>query len=256
MIELVPCTTVGVFGPVASGKTFLFKKWLEKENRVVAFDATGELLAEPGFVEIWASPKKLLAAIEESPYYFKVAYVPGTPLIDDFNWVLKILWSFDAQKLLAVDEFHLVCPNNAIDKDMETLLRFSRHAKLGIIGMSQRIADVHKLFTSACRLTILFLTTEARDLDAIRDRWGDEVKDAVCRLRPLIYDDAMKETRQIPQCVVCRKGAGFQIYDFQTDSFIGKNDMGSSPRQQPIDDEPEPDSPDEQEQPEPEGEQL
>lgn len=220
MIDLVPCTTVGVFGPVASGKTFLFRKWLQKENRVVAFDATGELLTEPGLVSVWASPRELYARINASPYYFQIAYVPGRDLQEDFNWCLRILWQFDSPKLLAVDEFHLVCPNNAIDDDMETLLRFSRHAKLGIVGMSQRIADVHKLFTSACRLTILFYTQEARDLDAIRDRWGSEVQAAVMRLRPLIYDDATKITQQVPQCVVCRKGAGFQIYDFATDTFI------------------------------------
>lgn len=223
MIELVPCTTIGVFGPVASGKTFLFKKWLERENRVVAFDSTGELLSEPGFQQVWASPKQLFNMLKASPYYFRIAYVPGKPIVGDFNWCLKILWQLDSPKLLAVDEFHMVCPNNAIDEDMETLLRFSRHAKLGIIGMSQRIADVHKLFTSACRLTILFYTQEARDLDAIRDRWGSRVEAAVKNLRPLIYDDATQTTRQIPQCVVCRKGSGFQVYDFQTDSFLGSS---------------------------------
>lgn len=233
MIELIPCTTVGVFGPVASGKTFLFKQWLRGQNRVVVFDATGEFITEPGFQQVWSSPRQLDGIIEASPYYFKVAYIPGGDVLEDFTWVRKILWSYDADKLLAVDEFHLVCPVNAIDKGMETLLRFSRHAKLGIVGLSQRIADVHKLFTSSCRLVILFYTQEARDLIAIRDRWGADAEEAVRNLRPLIYDDNTKVTHQIPQCVVCRKGAGFQIYDFQTNSFIGKNDMGSRPNLEP-----------------------
>lgn len=237
MIDLVPCTTIGVFGPVASGKTFLFKKWLQRENRVVAFDSTGELLTEPGFKTVWASPKELMQLIEVSPYYFKIAYVPGRNIVEDFNWCLRVLWQFDSAKLLAVDEFHMVCPNNAIDDNMETLLRFSRHAKLGIIGMSQRIADVHKLFTSACRLTILFYTQEARDLIAIRDRWGSKVEEAVSNLRPLIYDDATQTTKQIPQCVVCRKGAGFQVYDFQTDTFLKSGEATSTA---PPVEEPEP----------------
>lgn len=220
MIDLVPATTIGVFGPVASGKTHLFKIWLQKENRVVAFDSTGELMSEPSFQAVWGNPEELIEIVKASPYYFKVAYVPGKPLLTHFNVVLKTLWLLDSQKLLAVDEFHMVCPNNMIDDDMETLLRFSRHAKLGIIGMSQRIADVHKLFTSACRLVILFYTQEARDLIAIRDRWGSKVEKAVMNLRPLIYDDDTKVTHQIPQCVVCRKGAGFQVYDFATNTFL------------------------------------
>lgn len=232
MIELVQCTTTGVFGPVASGKTYLFQKWLETQNRFVGFDATGELLEIPGIAPIWHSPKQLMQAIEASPYYFRLAYVPGRNIVEDFNWCLRVLWQFDAPKLMAVDEFHLVCPNQAgLDEDMETMLRFSRHAKLGIIGMSQRIADVHKLFTSACRLTILFWTQEARDLDAIRDRWGTKVSLAVQNLRPLIYDDVSQTTKQIPQCVVCRKGAGFKIFDFAKDNYVSVSGPVDEPEQ-------------------------
>lgn len=221
MIELVPCTTVGVFGPVASGKTHLFKQWLTTQERVVAFDSTGEILTEPGFSQIWASPKQLLDTIEQSPYYFRVAYVPGPDIETDFTWCLKVLWQFDAPKLLAVDEFHLVCPNNAINENVEMMLRFSRHAQIGLIGMSQRIADVHKLFTSACRMTVLFWTQEARDLDAIADRWGKVTAEKVVALRPLIYDDSTQTVSQIPQCLVIRKGLqGQRIYDFSEGGFL------------------------------------
>jgi len=35
---------VGVFGPVASGKTFLLKQWVQSLNRVVIFDSTQSLV--------------------------------------------------------------------------------------------------------------------------------------------------------------------------------------------------------------------
>jgi hypothetical protein len=222
MIDLVPCTTVGVFGPVCSGKSYLLSRWLENESRFVAFDATGELLEKGGYTEVWASPKKLLQIIEASPHYYRIVYVPGKDLEEDFSWCLRVIWQFSSPKLLAVDEFHLVCPVDSINDDVEMLLRFSRHAKIGLVGMSQRIADVSKLFTSACRMVVLFWTTEARDLLAIRDRWGSEVSEQVANLRPLIFDDATKTTKQVPQCMVLVKGSRPRIYDFQQQKFLGE----------------------------------
>lgn len=220
MIELVPCSTVGVFGPVASGKTFLLKEWLKEQPRVVVYDATGEFFNDPTFIPVWSSPRQLLEAIEASPYYFRIAYQPGRNIQNDFEWTLKILWQYDCVRLLAIDECHLVFPNNAIEDGPEMLLRFARHAKLGLVGLSQRIADVHKLFTSACRTTVLFWTAEARDLDAINSRWGSEVAERVSTLRPLIYDDARQIVSQVPQCAVLQKGAAPRIYDFQVGAYV------------------------------------
>lgn len=219
MIELVECSTVGVFGPVASGKTFLLKQWLSRMDRVVVYDATGEMFEDETFTTIWSSPKQLLETIERSPFAFRVAYQPGGDITEDFSWTLKILWQFDAPRWLAIDECHLVMANNSIESDVEMMLRFSRHAKLGLVGMSQRIADVHKLFTSACRKVVLFWTAEARDLDAINSRWGNQVSETVAALRPLIYSDSTQTVEQIPQCVVLQKGDKPKVYDFQTETL-------------------------------------
>jgi hypothetical protein len=217
---------VGVFGPVASGKTYLVEQWLRDENRFVRFDATGESAEDTSVTQVWASPRELFNIIKASPWYFRISYQPGPNLEEDYKWVLNTLWVQDCDKLLVCDEFHLICPNNAGTPDTEMMLRFARHDKLGFVGVSQRIADVHKLFTSSCRMSVLFWTQEARDLDAIRDRWGQKVADMVANLRPLVYDDISKQTTQIPQCVVYEKGGfGARVFDFATDSYV------SGPRQ-------------------------
>ena len=222
MIDLPPCQIVAVFGPVASGKTYLLKQWLKTQSRVVAFDSTGEMTREPDFQECFASPRKLFDMIQTSPYYFRVAYTPGTDVRTDFSWCVKAMWQFDAVKLLAVDECHLVFPNNAIGDDTEMLLRFARHAKLGLICMSQRIADVHKLLTSSARTTVLFRIRDARDYDAISDRWGRDVAEHVRNLRPLIHDDSTGITKQVPQAVVITQTEGARVYDFATESYVSE----------------------------------
>lgn len=240
MIDLGQCEITGVFGPMASGKTFLIALWLRLQNRFVRFDATGETVDDAEVEHIWMSPKALHARLAENPYYFRISYHPGPQLEEDFEWCLKCLWRVDQYKLLVVDEFHEVCSVSETPVYVRTCLRYARHAHLGLIGASQRIADVHKLFTAGCRLVVLFWTQEARDIEAIRARWGSDCAEAVANLRPLLHNDETGVTKQVPQCVVIPRGEKFKIYDFQTDSYVMGN--GTSNPSSESEDESEGDS--------------
>lgn len=220
MITLPSCKIVGVFGPVASGKTYLIMMWAESLKRVVIFDVTGEFVSKPGFTVYFRNVKLMWAQLQKTPWYFRIVFQPGRNLENAFAWALSAVWHTKSDKQFIVDEFHKICPVNSASEDVETMLRFARHDKLGFIGVSQRIADVHKLFTSSCRMTILFYTSEARDLVAISDRWGREVEQQVLHLRPLIHDDVTGVTSQVPQCVVIERGQRAKVYDFQTQSFV------------------------------------
>jgi hypothetical protein len=201
----------------------LIKEWLRNENRVTTFDVTGEFVADESFTRVFASPRQYATILKESPYYFRIAYEPGSDLEEDFYWVLAALWVTPSDKLLVVDEFHELCPVNAANSDVKKMLRYARHDKLGFLGVSQRIADVHKLFTSSCRMVVLFRTRDARDYDAVKDRWGKKCANMVANLRPLIYDDVAKVTHQIPQAVVIELGKDPVVFDFASDSFVAGN---------------------------------
>jgi hypothetical protein len=229
MIDLPQCKITGVFGPVSSGKTFLISRWAEQENRVVIFDATGEFIEKSNYTIIYANPKALWDLVKQTPWVFRVVYAPGRDLDTDFRYCLSALWHTQSDKLLIVDEFHEICPVSYKSEDVNTMLRFARHDKLGFVGVSQRIADVHKLFTSCCRIVVLFPTHEARDLDAIADRWGSEAADTVTSLRPLIHDDLTNMTHQIPQCLVIQKGQGARVFDFQEDRFLDGRGQAPEP---------------------------
>jgi len=221
MIELGPCEITGVFGPMASGKTYLMGQWLQTQNRYVRFDATGESTNDPTVTHVWMNNQELYLKMRETPYYFKIAFHPGRDMQGQFIDTCRAMARLDSFKLLAVDEFHEVCSVNETPEYVRDLMRYARHARIAIIGASQRIADVHKLFTAGCRQTILFWTQEARDLDAIRDRWGRNAADMVANLRPLIYDDITKVTEQIPQCLVIVRGSKPKIYDFASGCYAG-----------------------------------
>lgn len=212
MIPFPEGQTIGLFGPVASGKTHLIRQWLTTQNRFVAFDYSGEFLDD--YEVITMSPGSLLRRLRANKYFFRVAYVPGPDPETDFEWVLWSLWHQPVTKVLCCDEIHRICPNivNGIEGPMETLLRFARHASVTMIGASQRVQDVNTLFRSACRTVIIFFTEEINALKACDDSWG--CGNLVRSLRPLIYDDNAKVTRQVPQAVICRKGQSPVVWDF------------------------------------------
>ena len=202
---------VGIFGPVASGKTYLIQQWLKGQNRFIVFDYAGEMMnhAEKTIV---ASPAEVHRVLKQNLYYFRIAYLPGTNVEEDFSWVLWNLWLAPTQKLFVCDEVHRIIPNEkGLSAEVETMLRFARHANLGFIGASQRVQDVHTLFRSACRTVILFQTNEFNALRAIDSSWG--CAEMVRRLRPLIYDDTKKRTLQTPQVVVCQKGKQPEVFE-------------------------------------------
>ena len=216
---LPDCKMTFVTGPVASGKTHLIKRWVATDNRHVIFDSTGEYMdGETGVSheQVWANPRGLYDRLKRNPYYYRLVYVPGRNRREDFTYVLDALWWIDQPKLLVCDEVADICPVDSMDDDIERVLRFARKDKMGFLASSQRIADVHKLFTGGCRMVVLFQTHEARDLDAIDERWGCAAE--VQRLRPLLYDDITRTVQQVPQCLICEKGKEPYIFDFISDA--------------------------------------
>lgn len=213
---LPECKLTFLCGPVRSGKTHLIKQWLARDNRHVILDSTGEFMEDGAHEQVWANPRALYERLKKNPYYYKLVYQPGLHLEEDFKYVLNALWWIDQSKLLVCDEFHQVCPVMGSDESVVMLNRFARHARLGFIGASQRVADVSKLYTSACAMVVLFYTEELRDLEAIEGRWG--CADMVSSLRPLKYDDIRQVTLQVPQCVVKVRGEKPYIFDFANDS--------------------------------------
>lgn len=223
---LPDCKMTFVCGPVASGKTHLLKRWIKPDNRHVIFDSTGEYMEDRTREEIWANPRAVYDRVKKNPYFFRIVYVPGRDRQDDFGHVLNALWWMSTPKLLVCDEVADICPVDSLESNIEMLLRFARKDKMGFLTASQRIADVHKLFTGGCRMVVLFQTHEARDLIAIDQRWG--CASEVENLRPLLYDDVAGITQQVPQCVVIEKGKKPYVYDFAKDAIAGSVRQDSS----------------------------
>jgi hypothetical protein len=206
--ELIDGELTFLCGPVASGKTFLARKWYESQERAVMFDTSAELEDLPG-EHIHQSPRefaKRMETADEGNSGYHIVYHPGVNTEVAFEWVVRAMWQPLEPRLLIVEEIHEFMNPTYEHEHMRIVSKYARKRNLGFVGVSQRIADVHRNFTSACRKTILFYTQEARDLDAIGERWGADAADSVRALRPLVYRDATKKVEQTPQALLIERG--------------------------------------------------
>jgi hypothetical protein len=213
--ELIDGELTFLCGPVASGKTFLARKWYESQERAVMFDTSAELDDLPG-EHFFQSPRKFSERMEraesESGGYHLI-YHPGVDPAIGFEWVIRAMWQSLEPKLLIVEEIHEFMNPTYEHEHMRIVSKYARKRNLGFVGVSQRIADVHRNFTSACRKTILFYTQEARDLDAIGERWGTDAADSVRALRPLVYRDTTGKVEQTPQALLIERGQAPVVID-------------------------------------------
>jgi len=213
--DLIPGQVVFVGGPVASGKTYLLQRWFERMTHALLFDTAGDHIELPA-EHIWGSPRALAERLgqDEAKDGYKIVYHPSASVEEGFDWSMSALWQRPEPRWFVIEEIHELMNPYTQHPKMRVLNKYARKAgSLGVIGSTQRLADVHKDFTSAARMSILFHSEESNDLRAISDRWGSDVEDAVRALRPLQYRDAEGAVDQTPQAVVARRGQGFEVIE-------------------------------------------
>jgi hypothetical protein len=219
--EIPGCETVVVVGPVSSGKTFLARQWLKSapivSERSITIDTAAQFM-EPEYFHSWGNPKLVAQRLAENPHYYRVVYHPVGNRMDgtfdeEFYWCVNSIWAVDNPRFLIIEEVHEVCGINSIHPSMSMAMRYSRHRdRLGVIGTTQRLAEVNKTFTEAARMAVIFRTEEPVSLDAISRRFGIPLQ-SILDLRPLIQNDVTKTVEQTPQCLVWLRGQGHKVYD-------------------------------------------
>lgn len=211
-LQIQESSLVSVFGPVASGKTYIMKKLMSPYRRLIWFDTTFEIDFSDADYEHVLSPWQLIERLHKGKSDYRIAYHPTMKdMVAEFDGIARVYWQEDFPRWLAIDEVHEYSNSAALD----SIARYSRKRFLGVICASQRIADVPKIVTSGSRSVILFFTHEARDHIAIKDRFGDEVLSKTLGLRPLIFNDVSKQVKQYPQCVVYKRGEPIEIHDLE-----------------------------------------
>jgi hypothetical protein len=207
MIQIQDATTIAIFGPTASGKSYLMQTLMEARRRLVWYDTTFELDSHTD-MEHFYSPSGLAERFLTGASYYRIAYHPYMrDVVKEFDHVCRIYWQIDFPRWLVVDEVHEYNGSDVLYR----MMKYARKRYLGLILASQRVCDVDVGIRSNARMVILFNTAEMNDLRAIKDSWGTDAMERVKALQPLVYDDVAKQVKQIPECLVYRRGYPLEV---------------------------------------------
>lgn len=174
---------IGVWGASGSGKSTYVKALLRGAGRVVVFDPLDEYRAE-GFTRC-ATVAEVKARMASSFGAFRLALVPPggseAPALDRLAKLLRYAQepyregAYSGALVLVVEEMNLCFPvasGAARAPAFADLCSRGRHYGIGLVGVSQRIAEVSTRFRGNCSETVVFRQGGWNDLKAAADALG------------------------------------------------------------------------------------
>lgn len=169
---------IGIWGRRGSGKSTRAKMLIKGNNRLVVYDPILEYGKEG--CQVVNSIKNMLIAIKKGwQNGFKIAYQPGQDddhvdnLAKICEYLTKVQQPYfeerDNRKItFVIEEMSLSVPNRNDPRlnKMLNLCNIGRHYGLEVIGISQRLAEVHTTFRSNTHENYFFALSSAVDINA------------------------------------------------------------------------------------------
>jgi len=168
-----------IFGKRGSGKTYLAKKLIEPEPRLLIFDTIGEYnQAGVVFEQI-----DQLAAFWKQVYRrrFRLVYRPLNP-DNEIEIIADLVYSAGDVCFL-VEEIDCYCSPYQISDSFAHVIQRGRHQNITLIGITQRPYGIHRLLTSQAKEIFVFNTNEPRDRDYLRTLLGQGIDEKLDQLK-------------------------------------------------------------------------
>jgi hypothetical protein len=181
---------VGVVGRKGSGKSTLADEIGKPAHRMVWFDTMAEH-EMPDTVSDLGELHVYLKNVEDPKEKFRVRYIPrrGAAKVDNQDYLIEQFNAvcaevYDCGNLLfGVEETPMLSKGPAwVPPAFDEIIRLGRHQQVSTLWTAQRMAEIPRRLTAATDLFVLFCHTEPRDLNAIEERCGFEVKELVQQL--------------------------------------------------------------------------
>jgi len=173
-----------IFGKRGSGKSYLAKKRIEIEPRLVVFDTLGEY--ENGvifgrenyeqYLEFW---RKVYRG------RFRLIYRPIIPTIE-IEQICELVYTLGNCCFL-VEEIECYCSAQQISDTFAKIVQLGRHKNITLIGISQRPYGINRLLTSQAKEIYIFNTNEPRDREYLRTLLGQEIEPKLDALKQYEY---------------------------------------------------------------------
>jgi len=158
-----------IFGQRGSGKSYLAKKLVEGENRLILYDTLGEY---DNGVALFNVADFRSFFLEHYRGDFRCIYNPLQPE-KEFDAICE--YAFDAGDLtFLVEELDVFCSANAVSPAFANIIQRGRHSDISFIGVSQRPFGINRIITAQAKIIYSFKQREPRDIDYLCSFMGDE----------------------------------------------------------------------------------
>lgn len=160
-----------IFGKRGSGKSYLAKKLIENERRMIIFDTLSEYTDGvifdnyKKFLQFWSH------VYRDS---FRLIYRPIKPQehIDDIARLVHLAGDIT----FVVEEIDCYCTAHQITDQFAHVIQRGRHSNITLVGITQRPYGIHRLLTSQAKEIYVFNTNEIRDRDYLKGLLGQEIE--------------------------------------------------------------------------------
>lgn len=190
---------VGIWGGRGSGKSTLARSFIRSRSRLVVLDpldeygGAGFALARSvravahGLVKYWAGD-------------FRIRYVPPSNYEPDALHELAVLLRKAQQPFkdgrdgrpvtLVVEEMNMSFPNRTLPARLSgfpELCSRGRHFGIEVIGVSQRVAEVHTRFRGNCAVSYYFRQDDHADVTTACNKLGPQYRAQLIALQDYQY---------------------------------------------------------------------
>lgn len=185
-----------VIGPKRTGKTRKVSELVTDIDRSVCFDLMKDGQYVNGSTVIQGRPADLARAIGKDVSKFRIVYQPAiiklkdNGLIDapEFEPLLK-LCHLRGDMWFVIDEAHLLANFRTCPAELVMASYVGGHSGFSMILIAQSFTGIHPIVRRNADEFYFWKLIEPSDLDAVRQRCGDDVMEQVRNLRSTEIDD-------------------------------------------------------------------
>ena len=177
-MSFAPTDLIAIFGKRGSGKSTLCQFIQKSFPRVLVLDLMNEYPERDGDTVVRSLAhlqEVVLYVLRENVRRYRIIFkldVVNADITTQARALLRIAQRM-GDLVLVLEEMHEVFPQDGRDSDeVRKLVLLGRHAKVGIIGTSQRAALVSKTFVTQCSHVFVSRMVEANDLRYFKNTLG------------------------------------------------------------------------------------
>jgi energy-coupling factor transporter ATP-binding protein EcfA2 len=176
-----------VIGKRGSGKSYLVKKLIENETRLLVYDVMSES-NPPYFGVTFLTEEKNQFTWFWRQFYkrdFRLVYRPINPKAE-IDWIAQCVFALGNMTFVC-EEIDSFCTSYDMPESFRYIVQRGRHKNITLIGVTPAPFGINRDLTRQAKEIYVFNTNEPRDIQYLKDLLGNEIEKKIGELKLYEY---------------------------------------------------------------------